>query len=777
MKKILYSLFVLLGFCFLFVSCDFMSDVMKEVFSDVDTIGFYPYPFEKKKSSIDVYPGDEIEIEYKVAFKESDSSSSSGRYQSVGFIFYSSDDSIADVDTKSVNVSGNTRYSAEGSVYVTAKKEGTCTITMEEKVYKTKKATVTVNVKPYPLKLKEHKITLDCANPEKRSQILEYTNTSGKSLIWTSTSKSVVKVNSSGVITAERAGSATINVSTSDYKWEDSCEVTVVNSSNLYITIDNENLIPSEFYPGMEVDLKATVNGETDGISKDVYWQTDDSSVVSVDVKTGHIKAVSKGTAKISAILEANENISEYIYVTVIPVPISANQFFWGNWTRMDKGTTYVVEEKYVLYNDIKYLISSSTEDKLEVETLGTFTKDSDNVIKWHDNSYDVDVPFYRQGGVNLKYKVRVVGFEDAISRAAGTDFTEGVGKKGLKVKGQSERYSTYVDEGTTDDDGYVELTAPVQGDSQTLSITNDDGEITVVSGLKIENGDDFMGTIPVVKKDEYSLKITGSVADSFKTNGYLYANDYKSYPLTLTISNISKIKSETAIASISCTDPNVKIELVDSEYTLNEIMISSMKPDATKTIKLNVSYGELASVYKDIALDVRVKNLKTKRVWVDYVPLRFFAGDMPISIAGKATERNPNTALNGFVIYPDGNSKFFTVSENSSKTLYVPVFGKDHMYEMIFSGATVTGELSDSTEMYYTVAFDSVEPVEVELGVDSEKAYNFGESNDSEKKAFNLSEYFAENGGIKSFKAYLSEGDIDFYQFCTDSSSTTVYR
>ena len=284
------------------------------------------------------------------------------------------------------------------------------------------------------------------------------------------------------------------------------------------------------------------------------------------------------------------------------------------------------------------------------------------------------------------------------------------------------------------------------------------------------------MGTIPIVKKDEYSLKITGVVPDEKKTNGYLYANNQKSYPVTLTITNISEIKSETAKASISCTNPNVNIELVNSDFTLDSITISSMKPGATKTIQLNVSYGTLQSGFEDVALDVRVENLRTKRVWVDYVPLRFFAGDMPISIAGKATERNPNTALNGFVIYPDGNSKFFTVSENSSETLYVPVFGKDHKYEMVFSGATVTGQLSDSTEMYYTVVFDSKTPAEVDL-TKIDEAYNFGEPNESEKKAFDLSKYFAEHEGVKSFEAYLAEDEIDFYLFDTGSSSTTIFR
>ena len=283
-------------------------------------------------------------------------------------------------------------------------------------------------------------------------------------------------------------------------------------------------------------------------------------------------------------------------------------------------------------------------------------------------------------------------------------------------------------------------MTAPVQGDTQTLTITDDDGSITVVSGLKIENNDDFMGTIPLVRKNEYSLKITGFVADSAKTNGYLYAknNTNRKYPLILTISNISEVKSEPSTAVISCSDSNVFTKMISTNISnyLEDgniaINIPTMKPGATLSVQIEISYEQLSYGYKDVELDVRVKNQETNRAWIDYVPLRFFAGDMPISIAAKPTiiPDNFTPALNGFVIYPDGNSKFFKVSEKNSTTLYVPVFGSGHKYEMVFSGATVTGNLEDSTEMLYTVALDSQTAIAVR---DSEfsAANKFGEPND----------------------------------------------
>ena len=93
----------------------------------------------------------------------------------------------------------------------------------------------------------------------------------------------------------------------------------------------------------------------------------------------------------------------------------------------------------------------------------------------------------------------------------------------------------------------------------------------------------------------------------------------------------------------------------------------------------------------------------------------------------------------------------------------------------MIFSGATVTGNLANSTEMYYTVAFDTSKPKDVSLDIDI--AYDFAEENNSEAKAFDITKYFADNNiEDKSFEAYLEEGDIDFYKFETTSTSTVVH-
>jgi hypothetical protein len=192
------------------------------------------------------------------------------------------------------------------------------------------------------------------------------------------------------------------------------------------------------------------------------------------------------------------------------------------------------------------------------------------------------------------------------------------------------------------------------------------------------------------------------------------------------------------------------------------------MKSGATMTIQLNVSYADLIENYEDTEILIEIKNMKTKRVWFDYVPLRFFAGQMPITITTTNINLNKESSLNGFLIYPDGNSKFFAVPEGEQKTLYIPVFGtKKDSYKMVFSGATVSGNLSETTAMCYKVLFNTETGVLPNLK-NWDQMYDFGENNDEEDKATLI-----EN----DFEAYLEEGDIDFYKINVKSDSKTVYE
>ena len=81
----------------------------------------------------------------------------------------------------------------------------------------------------------------------------------------------------------------------------------------------------------------------------------------------------------------------------------------------MDNGQTYIIEEKDVfLLEDEKatntYKIISSSQNELTVSTLGIFKKQSDAVM------INGAIPYFRKGGSNLSYTMKLVGFEDTVA-------------------------------------------------------------------------------------------------------------------------------------------------------------------------------------------------------------------------------------------------------------------------------------------------------------------------------------------------------------------------
>ena len=72
-------------------------------------------------------------------------------------------------------------------------------------------------------------------------------------------------------------------------------------------------------------------------------------------------------------------------------------QYFWGKWTRMDNGTEYEIGESTVVCGSQSYAITSKTDISFTC-SLGTFTKDTDNVLKIGS------IPVFRNGGSNIEY-------------------------------------------------------------------------------------------------------------------------------------------------------------------------------------------------------------------------------------------------------------------------------------------------------------------------------------------------------------------------------------
>ena len=120
-------------------------------------------------------------------------------------------------------------------------------------------------------------------------------NATDKNVIWTSSDPSVATVSQSGVITAVKAGSATVIATTSDGGKTAACEIVVIVPVKS-ISLDKESM---ELIEGDSANLTATI-GPDDATDKRITWTSSDKSIATVS-SAGSVVAVRSGTVTITA--------------------------------------------------------------------------------------------------------------------------------------------------------------------------------------------------------------------------------------------------------------------------------------------------------------------------------------------------------------------------------------------------------------------------------------------------------------------------------------------
>ncbi|MCQ2592019.1 MAG: collagen-like protein [Treponema sp.] len=428
---------------------------------------------------------------------------------------------------------------------------------------------------------------------------------------------------------------------------------------------------------------------------------------------------------------------------------IICDSYFWGHWVRMDNGKQYEILEDKILFENSEYAIISSNKTEIKAAGLGKFQKESDRII------INNNIPYFRDGGANLEYSLKFVGFANDYGR---------ISASGIKGKATSTKYKSYEQLSESNPEGIITFNAPSPEDIQTVTIENG-SELIVVPGLQIINNGDSLGTVALVNKNDYNLKITGTISENQKNDRYLYCN--KEYIMDLKITNISKNPCKSAVCSITSLSPNLTISTNENlSGSLDVFQIPTMKEGATFNIQLSIECNEITEPYINTGIKITILDNKGRQ-WEDFVPLRFYKGLIPVTISARSTLENPRAQLNGFIIYPDGNNQFFTVKNYSSKTLMVPSFTNTEKYILVFSGAETNQTLSDSTEMYYSVApgISTAKEIDMSEFNSIEKMYEcitFGGNNHTEYTAFNVDEPFI---------GYLEDGEIDFFQFSSYSN------
>lgn len=114
---------------------------------------------------------------------------------------------------------------------VTAKAAGTAVITvLTADGYKEATCTVTVKAPVVPvtgISLNKDALTLDVGGTETLKASLSPETATNKGVKWTSSDESIVKVSDKGVVTAVKAGTASITVTSEDGSFSATCAVTV----------------------------------------------------------------------------------------------------------------------------------------------------------------------------------------------------------------------------------------------------------------------------------------------------------------------------------------------------------------------------------------------------------------------------------------------------------------------------------------------------------------------------------------------------------------------
>ena len=193
--------------------------------------------------------------------------------------------------------SSNSNIVAVSNGKITAKKEGTATITVMSSNGKVAKCKVVVKNPTIPVKsvsLNKSSLTLNKGTTANLVATIKPTNANNKSVTWKSSNSNIVAV-SNGKITAKKAGTATITATSSNGK-KASCKITVKPIAVSSITLKQKD---RTIAVGTSLQLNATVL-PANADNKTIIWSSSNSKIAKVS-NSGIVTGVNAGKVTITA--------------------------------------------------------------------------------------------------------------------------------------------------------------------------------------------------------------------------------------------------------------------------------------------------------------------------------------------------------------------------------------------------------------------------------------------------------------------------------------------
>lgn len=158
-----------------------------------------------------------------------------------------------------------------------------------------------MEVQPSSVKLDKTQITMALGTTDKLTATVMPENATDKSLIWSSSDPTVVKVDSQGKLSPVKEGTATISVETKKGGRVASSSVRVTAGAKVTgLRLSPKNI---ELIEGETGQITGIISPEN-ALNKRIIWTSSDNSVVWVNSVSGELTALRQGTATISASTE-----------------------------------------------------------------------------------------------------------------------------------------------------------------------------------------------------------------------------------------------------------------------------------------------------------------------------------------------------------------------------------------------------------------------------------------------------------------------------------------
>ena len=145
---------------------------------------------------------------------------------------------------------------------------------------------------------------------------LEPSDATTQGVVWASDNTDVATVDEDGIVTAVKAGTATITVSVKGQpEIKATCTITV-KSSTIAVTKLTLSESSAEVSVGKTLTLSCTIE-PTDATNKELIWSSSDETIATVDAQ-GVVSGVKAGTVTITVASKSNPSVTATCTVTVV---------------------------------------------------------------------------------------------------------------------------------------------------------------------------------------------------------------------------------------------------------------------------------------------------------------------------------------------------------------------------------------------------------------------------------------------------------------------------